>query len=228
VNLPSLDIERALAREHGVRFVIGVDEVGRGSIAGPVAVGAALIDLESAADWPSELRDSKLMSEKARERNFPLVQDWVIASGVGMTPASRIETDGIVRSLELAGGVAIGELLSALSVDRAALATEGCLVLLDGSHNWLGGSAFGLKVVTKTKADRDCVAVACASVLAKVERDRLMIALDEQLPQFGFAGNKGYASAGHIDALRAVGPSAEHRLSWLTKILAGETEVSAE
>lgn len=223
MNLPSLEIERALARKHGVRFVIGVDEVGRGSIAGPVAVGAALIDLQVAEGWPAELRDSKLMSEKSRERNEPLVAEWVISSGVGMTPASRIESDGIIRALELAGAAAIGQLLANPSVDRSALAEHGCLVLLDGSHNWLGGSAFGLTVETKTKADRDCVSVACASVLAKVSRDRLMIQLDEQLPGFGFAGNKGYASAGHIEALRKVGPTVEHRLSWLTKILAGES-----
>lgn len=221
-NTPSLEIERALAREHGVRFVIGVDEVGRGAIAGPVAVGAALIDITSADDWPSELRDSKLMSEKSRERNAPLVADWVLASGIGMTPASRIETDGIVRSLELAGAAAIGALLASTRIDRAALATDGCLVVLDGSHNWLGGSAYGLKVVTRTKADRDCVSVACASVLSKVARDRLMIELDADLPGYGFAGHKGYAAPSHISALLAVGPSREHRLSWLTKILAGE------
>ena len=221
-NTPSLEIERALAREHGVRFIIGIDEVGRGAIAGPVAVGAALIDVTTADGWPSELRDSKLMSEKARERNAPLVADWVLASGIGMTPASRIESDGIVRSLELAGAAALGELLASARVDRAALAHDGCLVVLDGSHNWLGGSAYGLNVVTKTKADRDCVSVACASVLSKVARDRLMIALDDELPAYGFAGHKGYAAPVHIAALRELGPSGEHRLSWLTKILAGE------
>ena len=215
---PSLDFELALARELGVRYLIGIDEVGRGAIAGPVAVGAALIDIHSAAGWPAELRDSKLMTEKARERNAPLVAEWVVASGIGMTQADRIETDGIVRSLELAGGAAIGELLA--QVDRASLAAEGCAVLLDGSHNWLANSAYGLPVRTKTKADQDCVSVACASVLAKVTRDRLMVTLDAAHPGVGFAGNKGYAAAGHIERLREVGPTAIHRHSWLTKILA--------
>lgn len=222
MTYPKLEIERALAQKHGVRFVIGVDEVGRGAIAGPVAVGAALIDVSKAAGWPAQLRDSKLMTEKQRVANEPLVAEWVLASGIGMTPASRIESDGIVRSLELAGGLAIGQLLDDAAVDRAALANEGCLILLDGSHNWLGGSAYGLKVVTQTKADRDCVSVACASVLAKVSRDRLMIELDSLLPEFGFASNKGYAAAKQIEALRSLGPSAEHRVSWLTKILAGD------
>ena len=215
---PSLDFELALGRELGVRYLIGVDEVGRGAIAGPVAVGAALIDLRAARDWPAELRDSKLMSEKSRERNEPLVAAWVRASGIGMTPATRIESDGIVRALELAGGAAIGEVLAA--TDRAELIGEGCAVLLDGSHNWLANSAYGLPVRTRTKADQDCVSVACASVLAKVARDRLMINLDGEHEGFGLAGNKGYAAAGHIARLREVGPTPIHRHSWLTKILA--------
>ena len=219
-KFPSLEFERQLALQHGVRFVIGVDEVGRGAIAGPVAVGAALIDVTRASDWPSELRDSKLMSEKARERNVPLVANWVLSHGVGMMSAERIESDGIVRALELSGGQAIEQLLG--DVNRAELVADGCVILLDGSHNWLGGSAFGLPVTTKTKADQDCVAVACASVLAKVARDQLMIELDAIHPGFGLASNKGYAAAVHIEAIRANGPSVIHRHSWLTKILAVE------
>jgi ribonuclease HII len=88
-------------------------------------------------------------------------------------------------------------------------------VLLDGSHNWLANSAYGLPVRTKTKADQDCVSVACASVLAKVTRDRLMVTLDAAHPGFGFAGNKGYAAAGHIERLREVGPTSIHRHSSL-------------
>ena len=217
---PSLEFERQLAQQHGVRYLIGVDEVGRGAIAGPVAVGAALIDVLAADGWPSELRDSKLMSEKSRERNAPLVAEWVLGHGVGMTSAARIETDGIVRALELAGGQAIQQLLG--GVDRASLVADGCIVLLDGSHNWLGGSAFGLTVTTKTKADQDCVSVACASVLAKVARDQLMIELDAAHPAYGLASNKGYAAAVHIEALRAQGASTIHRHSWLTKIMAAE------
>lgn len=219
-KFPSLEFERELAQRHNARFIIGIDEVGRGAIAGPVAVGAALIDIRVASDWPAELCDSKLMSEKARERNAPLVADWVLSSGIGMTPAHRIESDGIVRALELAGANALEQLLG--SVDRAALVGDGCVVLLDGSHNWLGNSSFGLPVQTRTKADQDCVSVACASVLAKVSRDHLMIELDAEHPGFGLASNKGYAAAVHIEQLRASGASPIHRHSWLTKILAAE------
>jgi ribonuclease HII len=77
----------------------------------------------------------------------------------------------------------------------------------------------GFDVVAKTKADRDCVSVACASVLAKVTRDRLMLEIDKEYPRFSLASNKGYASSDHIAALKEHGPSPIHRLSWLTKIL---------
>jgi ribonuclease HII len=90
--------------------------------------------------------------------------------------------------------------------------------ILDGSHNWLARAPFKVKV--QTKADRDCASVAAASILAKVTRDRMMIELSEQIQGFGFDGHKGYASAGHIAAIRDLGPSAEHRHSWLTRILA--------
>lgn len=225
-TFPSLEFELERAAIHGARFVIGVDEVGRGALAGPVAVGAALIDLRSASAWPASLRDSKLISEPNREILEPQVRDWVVAHGVGMVSAAEIETDGIVASLRAAGSAAISQLLDAVRANSLAgeLLKDGCLILLDGSHNWLGSSTAGFMVITQTKADRDCVSVAAASVLAKVARDRLMIALDAEIPDYGFAGNKGYSSAQHVEVIRSQGPSREHRVSWLSKILANDSE----
>jgi ribonuclease HII len=100
------------------------------------------------------------------------------------------------------------------------LASEGAVILLDGSQNWLGKQAAGLEVDLQVKADTTCVSVAAAAVLAKVKRDALMEAFDGTFPEYGFAGHKGYASAAHIQALRTHGPSAIHRLTWLTRILA--------
>ncbi len=227
-TFPSLELELRQAASLGVRFVIGVDEVGRGALAGPVAVGAALIDLRDTSPWPADLRDSKLISEPNREKLEPLVREWVLASGVGMVSAAEIESNGIVAALRAAGSAAISSLLDAVRANSqaSALVNEGCLILLDGSHNWLGSSTAGFTVVTQTKADRDCVSVAAASVIAKVARDRLMIELDGALPGYGFAGNKGYSSAGHIEALRQLGPSTEHRTSWLAKILANDSDES--
>jgi len=218
-QLPSLSFENSFF-ETGTRFVIGIDEVGRGSIAGPVAVGVCLLDKQrDLSSWPVKLKDSKLITEKTREEIFPLVSSWVSGWAVGMATVEEIETKGIVESLSLAGSRALEQLIRDPAL-REAIAKDGVMLILDGSHNWLGTKALGMPVTVKTKADRDCVSVACASVLAKVTRDKLMLEIHDQHPMFGLASNKGYASESHISALREHGPSPVHRVSWLTKILA--------
>ena len=218
-QLPSLSFENSFF-ETGTRFVIGIDEVGRGSIAGPVAVGVALLDSQrDLVGWPEKLKDSKLISEKTREEIFPLVGNWVSGWAVGMATVEEIESKGIIEALSLAGARALEALVRDPALQQA-ITQDGVMMILDGAHNWLGARALGMPVTVKTKADRDCVSVACASVLAKVARDKLMLEIHEQYPSFGLASNKGYASEGHIAALREQGPSPVHRLSWLTKILA--------
>jgi ribonuclease HII len=218
---PSLSFEHDLWAK-GPRFVIGIDEVGRGAIAGPVAVGVAVIDqkeIDAKGDWPKQLCDSKLISEKVRNEIVAPVQSWVRASSVGMVSAKEIDDLGIVSALASSASTALAELFSDQNL-RQDIVTDGAVIILDGSHNWIGPKASGIEVVVRTKADRDCVSVAAASVIAKVRRDNLMIALDLEVPGYGLAGHKGYASANHIAALQTLGPSAIHRLSWLTKILA--------
>jgi len=226
---PSLNLENELWAK-GARFVIGMDEVGRGAIAGPVAVGVAIIDREdetSQKPWPQKLCDSKLISEKVRNEIVGPVTEWVAASAVGMVSARDIDTRGIVDSLASAGSKALSEVLENQNL-RQDIIRDGAVIILDGSHNWLGPKASGIDVIVRTKADRDCVSVAAASVIAKVARDNLMIALADQVPGYGLDGHKGYASASHIEAVRALGPSVEHRVTWLTKILADpEAEVLA-
>jgi ribonuclease HII len=217
---PSLDSERRIF-ERGNRFVIGIDEVGRGAIAGPVAVGVSLIDktnpnLES---WPEKLQDSKLMTAKSRsEITQPLV-DWVSSYAVGFSANTEIDAVGISEALRLAAGRALDELFKDANF-RKMIAKDGAVILLDGSQNWLGKVSYGLDVNLQVKADTNCVSVAAAAVLAKVTRDSLMQELDQQYPGYGIAGHKGYASAAHIAALRSLGPSAIHRVTWLTRILA--------
>ena len=201
--------------------MIGIDEVGRGAIAGPVAVGVALLDNKSSQilePWPANLCDSKLLSEKARNIIVEPVKSWVSGHSVGMASAAEIDDLGIVRALALSASRALESLLTD-PVLRKSIAQDGAQIILDGSHNWLGSKAAGIPVMVKTKADRDCVSVAAASVISKVERDDLMISLAKDFTIFGFDGHKGYASAAHIEAIRAVGPSVQHRKSWLTKIL---------
>jgi ribonuclease HII len=205
---PSLNLERELF-ETGAKYVLGIDEVGRGAIAGPVAVGVAVIEISKLNEsWPAKLRDSKLLSEKVREELFEPTGAWVNQWAVGMASAQEIDANGIVWCLEAAAKRA---------VDQLTLNFEEVHAILDGSHNWLARAPFKVKV--QTKADRDCASVAAASVLAKVTRDRMMIDLSQKITGYGLEGHKGYASAGHIAAIRDLGPSAEHRHTWLTRIL---------
>jgi len=208
VSDPTLEVETALHLA-GARYVIGLDEVGRGAIAGPVGVGAALVDAGIGAH-PAGLRDSKLLSEKRREALAPLAADWVRFSAVGLASADEVDEHGIIAALGLAGKRALTQLHSAGALIRDSV------ILLDGSHDWLSPTlASPLQVQTRVKADRDCASVAAASVLAKVHRDRLMIEADSLHPGYGWAGNKGYGSAAHFAAIAELGPTSLHRHTWL-------------
>jgi ribonuclease HII len=210
---PTLEVERELLGA-GAALVIGCDEVGRGALAGPVAVGMAAIGLDAGA-FPVGLRDSKMLSEKRREALHPEVAGWVRHSAVGMASAAEVDELGITACLGLAGRRALVEL------HHAGVPVLASVVLLDGAHDWLTPHlAHPVPVRLRVKADRDCASVAAASVLAKVDRDRMMAAWHEDRPEYGWAGNKGYGSAAHLDAIRERGPSDLHRRTWLGGILA--------
>ena len=235
---PDLRVERALLRA-GARVVVGMDEVGRGSLAGPVSVGAVAVDLSTRA-CPHGVADSKLLTAAARARLLPAVTRWGLDRAVGHAGPEEIDALGIIVALRLAGRRALAQLR--VPVD---------LVLLDGSHDWLsapvqatlfdasGGlpAALGVAVAgadlgpadgvvgfptvrTRIKADRSCSSVAAASVLAKCERDAVMVAVAAEHPAYGWHENKGYGSAEHLDALRALGPCALHRRSWRLPLMA--------
>jgi ribonuclease HII len=222
---PTLRHERTF-KAQGVRFLAGVDEVGRGALAGPVSVGIAVVDLERQKPLAG-VRDSKLLSPAERERLDPLVRRWSVASAVGHATAAEIDSLGIIAALRLAGNRAWASILEAGITPEA--------VLLDGSHNWLSPveqlSLFDQPVFeagceapvhTKVKADMQCLSVAAASVIAKVERDRMMRELHSEYPEYGWEINKGYATAAHRNVLRAAGPTPYHRVSW--RLLGGELQ----
>lgn len=210
--------ELALAAETGARLIAGVDEVGRGALAGPVTVGVAVIDLGALADqilpdtgvWPvlEGVRDSKLLSAAARHRWRPLVEQHMTAYSVQHSTPAEIDDAGITAALGAAGRAGLKAVQEQLRADSGA---EIDLVLLDGVHDWLHA---GVPVRTMAKADTLALSVACASVLAKVERDALMVELAAEHPEFGWDSNKGYGSASHREALRAVGATPHHRQSW--------------
>ncbi|MCB7137683.1 ribonuclease HII [Cellulosimicrobium marinum] len=213
--------ERALLRD-GARLVAGMDEVGRGALAGPVSVGVTVVDLAT-RPCPPGLTDSKLLSPAAREALVPLARAWSLAWAVGHAGPAEIDAHGIIGALRLAGRRALAQVRRTVGdVD---------VVLLDGRHDWLSRpaavdlfEAFELdphveagaepRVRTLVKADLQCASVAAASVLAKTERDGLMTSLAHQYPAFGWDQNKGYSAAAHVEALREHGPTPQHRRSW--------------
>lgn len=205
---PDLETEFSLLAD-GASCVIGCDEVGRGALAGPVAVGFAVINA-SVGPFPAGLRDSKLLSEPRRQVLAPLAAAWALHSAVGLASAQEVDELGIMAALGLAGKRALAE-LHAAGVDIA-----GSTVLLDGADDWLNKALkTPLTVVTRVRADQDCGSVAAASVIAKVHRDRLMIDADALQPGYGWLTNKGYGSSAHMDAIASLGATALHRKSWL-------------
>ncbi|MDP4334603.1 ribonuclease HII [Curtobacterium sp. A7_M15] len=205
---PSLRLEKKLLADGRVT-VIGMDEVGRGAIAGPVAVGVAAVTVDIGR-VPQGLADSKLLTAARREALDPVVRRWT-RTAVGMASASVVDEQGIVPALGQAGASAIAALVA------EGLSLDGAVVVLDGSFDWLTRAVPSdpLEVVVRVKADRDCASVAAASVVAKVARDALMTAAHDEAPHYAWASNKGYGSTAHYDAIRSVGAHALHRKSWL-------------
>lgn len=208
---PTLELERELFSS-GAKFVAGVDEVGRGALAGPVCVGVAIV-CEQTLAVPTGLRDSKQISRVARENLVAPVIAWVVDYAVGHVAAIEIDQIGIVPALRLAWVRAYQQ-----------LATKPDQVILDGKHNWLlepESDLFTipifdivLPVTMKIKADASCASVSAASVLAKVERDNLMCEAALIYPDFGWEGNVGYGSAQHMSAIAKLGATDLHRKSW--------------
>lgn len=199
--VPTLETERSLFTT-GARIVVGMDEVGRGAIAGPVTIGVVAVDA-SIGEVPTGLADSKLMTPKRREAMVPVVKEWALAWGTGSATANEIDKYGIMAALSLAGSRAL-----------MSLGVRPDVIILDGTTSFLMEEDDGPRVMTQVKADQTCASVAAASVIAKVERDALMTSLHEQFPQYGWSSNKGYGAKVHTDALREHGTTELHRTSW--------------
>ncbi len=209
---PTLQWEKELFAE-GFRVVLGIDEVGRGAVAGPVVVGVSALG-SARAEFPAGLRDSKLISESRRIALCEPIHDWVDAIELGEASALEVDSVGIVRALSLAGERALRKL------HARGVPLNGSVMMLDGSHNWLKGADLpDAEVRVRPKADRDCALVAAASVWAKVHRDRHMVELAAVDSRYGWDRNKGYGSAGHFEAIAEHGPHPEHRVTWLGNVL---------
>ena len=194
-------MERALHRE-GVALVCGVDETGRGPLAGPVC--AAAVILPEGVELPG-LNDSKKLTEKKREALLPLIEEKAMTYAIAFASVEEIERMNILAAALLAMDRAIAQLSPAPE-----------LALIDGN------TVKGISVPARSVVGGDgkVAAIAAASVLAKVTRDRLMLTLAEQYPQYGFENHKGYGTKEHYAALEKYGPSPVHRMSFLKKFYA--------
>jgi ribonuclease HII len=229
---PTLRHERAILGG-GARLVAGMDEVGRGALAGPVSVGVVVVDAATRTA-PQGLADSKLLTPAARETLVPAVRRWGVAWAVGHAGPAEIDAHGIVGALRLAGRRALAQ------VRRVCGDVD--VVLLDGSHDWLSRREVDLfeaadldvagapendpAVRTLVKADLQCSSVAAASVLAKVERDMLLTRLARQYPTYAWDQNKGYSAPAHLEALRRHGTTPQHRRSWNLRAIGGGQEAA--
>ena len=185
----------------GYKFVCGVDEAGRGPLAGPVCAAAVILPID--AEIPG-LNDSKKLSEKKREALYPLVIEKAIAYSIAYATVEEIEEHNILN----ATFIAMNRAIEGLNIPADYALVDGNRVPKECS----------VPVTTVVKGDSLSMSIAAASILAKVSRDRLMNEIDEKYPQYNFKKHKGYGTAEHMDFIRALGPCPEHRMSFLKKL----------
>ena len=181
--------------EDGFRYVAGVDEAGRGALAGPVVAAAVIFD-ERGIVLSGKIRDSKLLPPKVREELFPLIYATAVSVGVGIVEPSEIDQINILQAS-----------LKAMKIAVARLDPKPDLCLIDG--NFRAPMRIPQKCIVK--GDARVATIGAGSIIAKVTRDRLMSELSLRYPQYGFADHKGYGTEAHLRALAQHGPTPEHR-----------------
>ena len=192
---PSFTEERIL-EEQGYCFIAGIDEVGRGALAGPVAAAAVILPPRLDAPWLNLVRDSKQLTPLKRELLFEHIQRAAVSVGVGLVSPKIIDSRGIIKSTRLAMKHAVNQ-----------LAPEPDFLLID--YLRLPGIKLPQKGITF--GDSLCFSIACASIVAKVTRDRLMVKLDKRHRGYQMARHKGYGTGEHLACLSRLGPSPVHR-----------------
>ena len=182
----------------GYEFICGIDEVGRGPLAGPVVAGAVILPKDCDILY---LNDSKQLSEKKREELYDVIMEKAVATGLGLVSPARIDEINILQATY----EAMRQAIQNLSVQPDILLNDAVTIPL-----------VSIKQIPIIKGDAKSVSIAAASIIAKVTRDRLMVEYDKEYPAYGFAGNKGYGAVTHIEALKQIGPSPIHRKSFIT------------
>ncbi len=192
---------RAWARQNKLQFVAGVDEAGRGPLAGPVCAAAVVLDPQNPIEG---LDDSKKLSAKKRESLAPQIKDKALSWAVAWADVDEIDRINILQASKLAMQRAV----AALFDDDRGMACDG--LGIDGNQR----IDSALPQITVVKGDARCAAIAAASILAKTERDALMLQLDQRYPGYGLSKHKGYGTAAHMQALKQLGASPIHRRSF--------------
>ena len=198
--LPTFELEAAELQLHGGP-VAGVDEAGRGPLAGPVVAAAVILDPQCI---PDGINDSKVLDEEDREILYVRIRATAIV-GVGIADVKRIDRDNILAATMWAMAQAV-----------AQLAVTPKMVAIDGNR----APKLGCASRTVVKGDARCLSIAAASIIAKVTRDRIMVQLGAKHPGYGFERHKGYSTAEHHDAIRRLGVTVHHRRSFRTVQLA--------
>jgi ribonuclease HII len=197
-TLPTSERERSL-HASGTGPVAGIDEAGRGALAGPVVAGAVVDTWDRNRDWHEAVRDSKQLSAAERSRLYEHIVSDCLSFGVGVVSSQDIDAIGIVAATRRA----MYEAVAALSVSPG-------YILVD----WVPLPRFGGRHESLQKGDCRCLSIACASIVAKVTRDRMMEEMDSSHPGYGFGRHKGYGTASHLRQLEALGASPIHRVSF--------------
>ena len=195
-QFPNLDEEDKL-KAQGYEFIAGIDEVGRGALAGPVVASAVILPHPASLPWFELVRDSKELNSRKRESLFNLINKEAIAVGIGIVPSQVIDSVNILKATRMAMMQAVEKLPKQpnfLLIDRIGLSQ--CPIPQRGI----------------TRGDKSCLSIACASIIAKVTRDRIMEEFDQIHPGYGFAQHKGYGTGRHLSCLQKLGPSPIHRL----------------
>ena len=178
-------------------YICGIDEVGRGPLAGPVVAGAVILPKDCDILY---INDSKQLSEKKREELYEVIMDKAVATGLGYATPERIDEINILQATY----EAMREAINALGVHPDLLLNDAVTI-----------PGLSMKQVPIIKGDAKSMSIGAASIIAKVTRDRLMVQYDEVFPEYDFAGNKGYGSAQHIEAIKKYGPTPIHRRSFI-------------
>jgi ribonuclease HII len=197
---PPSSIEEERLRAQGYQLIAGIDEVGRGALAGPVASAAVILPHPFNAPWLGLVRDSKQLTPARRQFLSDKIQEKALAIGIGMVSPELVDAQGI-----------IGATRSAMQLAVEQLPSRPHFLLID----YLRLPDLPLPQKGIKHGDRLCLSIACASIIAKVARDRLMVELDNLCPGYGFSRHKGYATAEHLANLQRAGPSPVHRRSFV-------------